>query len=184
MGEPNLHQLVFQAAQEILAEGKYPTINLICERLGLNRQEISDVLDIQPSSHNETEAIPASQVEILEALTLMNRLRKNTQQSDNQEESGFDFDFDENQLLENAQNPDYVAQMVQRVDQKAQYMAAAEVVLTQQLYRHYRNTQKFSQPEIKKQVENALQETEADWEGDIQNFSPAAILKKYGKSNP
>jgi hypothetical protein len=60
-------------------------------------------------------------------------------------------------------------------------MAAAELVLTQKLYRYYRNTEDFSQPEVKQEVEKAMAETAQDWEDDIQNFSPAVILKKYGK---
>ena len=180
MDEPNLHQLVFQAAQEILAEGKYPTIDLICQKLRLNPQEVSDVLEIQPSS-DQLDNMPSSEVDILEALTLINRLKE--EQNGNNGDQKDEVDTDKQKLLEEAKNPDYVSEMVERADRKAQYMAAAEVVLTQELYRYYRNTQRFSQTEIKKQVENALQETDADWEDDIQNFSPAVILKKYGKSS-
>ena len=75
MDEPNLHQLVFQAAKEILAEGKYPTIDLICQRLRLNPQEISDVIDIQPFS-DDSDNIPASEVEILEVLTFNESLKR------------------------------------------------------------------------------------------------------------
>lgn len=179
MDEPNLHQLVFQAAKEILAEGKYPTIDLICQRLRLNPQEISTVLDIKPSSESSDNR-PSSEAEMLEALTLINRLKEHQigKNSHNQSE----LENNKEKLLEEAKNPDYVAEMIARADRKAQYMAAAELVLTQELYRYYRNTQRFSQTEVKEEVEKALQETDADWEDDIQNFSPAAILKKYGKS--
>ena len=111
----------------------------------------------------------------------MNRLKEEQIGKNSQQKS--EVDIEKQKLLEESTDPDYVEEMVERADRKAQYMAAAEVVLTQELYRYYRNTQRFSQKEIKKQVENALQETDADWEDDIQNFSPAVILKKYGKSN-
>ena len=179
MDEPNLHQLVFQAAKEILAEGQYPTIDLICQRLRLNPQEISNVLDLKPSAHGSDNS-QSSEAEMLEALTLINRLKESQIGENNHQQA--EVDFDQQKLLEEAKNPDYVAEMVARADRKAQYMAAAELVLTQQLYRYYRNTQRFSQTQVKKEVEKALEQTNTDWEDDIQNFSPAAILKKYGKS--
>lgn len=186
MSNLNLHQLVFQAAQEILAEGKYPTIDLICQRLKLNPQEISSVLDIEPS--NSAESVSFSETEMLEALMLINRLKERKMEQNNNNNNNIEIetetqtDFEVDSVLEEPENPDYVSEMVSRADRKAQYMAAAELVLTQELYRYYRNTQRFSETEVKKEVEKALADTNTDWENDTQNFSPAVILKKYGKS--
>ncbi len=74
-----------------------------------------------------------------------------------------------------------LAEIAARAEKKAQYMAAAEIVLTQQMYRHYRKTKQFSDPEIDKQVKNAITMTQAEWEEEMANFSLTAILKRYGK---
>ncbi len=186
MVQPSLHKLVFQAAKEILAEGKYPTMDLICDRLNLNPQQINDGLDISSSPNsNESSEIPNAEIEILEALTLINRLQEeeinqNTQQIIDEVEVEVE---EEENFEQPNHNEESIEELVEKVDRKAQYMAAAEAVLTQELYRYYRNTHKFSVADVKHQVENALLETQSDWEDDIQNFSPAVILKKYGKSS-
>lgn len=184
MGAKNLHNLVFEAAKEILANGQYPTIDLICQKLGLNPTEIENVLSIKPSPQPQSD-VQTKQQEMVEALTLLAKLdiiREQqseilTNNNKNTQSLTDSADLEDKESL-----PNHVKEMAARADKKAQYMAAAELVLTQELYRYYRQTQRFSQPEIKKEVENALQNTEDSWEDDIQNFSPAVILKKYGKS--
>jgi hypothetical protein len=185
MSKNNLHQLVFQAAKEILASGQYPTIDLICEKLGLNSTEIESILSIKPQPKIKSE-LPTKKQEMIEALTLLAKLDiTENQQADittNQDENNETI-TDSEQVKDVDNNLDnHVKTMAERADKKAQYMAAAEVVLTQELYRYYRQTHRFSRPEIQKEVESALKDTEESWEDDIENFSPAVILKKYGKS--
>jgi hypothetical protein len=185
MGAKNLHNLVFEAAKEILANGQYPTIDLICKKLGLNPTEIENVLSIKPLPQPQSD-VQTKQQEMVEALTLLTKLDiMREQQTDVITENK----TNNTDAIANSENtedeeilPNHVKEMAARADKKAQYMAAAELVLTQELYRYYRQTQRFSQPEIRKEVENALQNTEDSWEDDIQNFSPAVILKKYSKS--
>lgn len=178
MSELSLSQLVFQAAKQILEDGQYPTIDLICEKLGKSSTEIKNLLSENSVSQ------PPEQQEVLDTFTLLARLSLNQEQeaditstNDHNPET-----IPESDLQENEEHiHDHIAEMAARADRKAQYMAAGELVLTQKLYRYYRQTQHFSQTEVKQEVEAAMQETEAAWEDDIQNFSPAAMLKKYGK---
>lgn len=184
MSEKDLHQLVFQAAKEILASGKYPTIDLICEKLGLNSTEVETILSIQPQPKTKPELSTKKQ-EMLEALTLLAKLdiTENPQADITKNQEKKNENITDSEQVEDTDNIDnHVNTMAQRADKKAQYMAAAEVVLTQELYRYYRQTQRFSRPEIQKEVEAAMKDTEESWEDDIENFSPAVILKKYGKS--
>lgn len=191
MKQQNLHQLIFQAAKEILAEGKYPTIELICEKLKLNPTQIKTILQESSQPEINVKATHTKQVEseielqpeekeMLQALTILARLNVNSEDNNHNHQQK---NISDSEVLDDdqAQMPDHVAQMAARVDKKAQYMAGGELVLTQQLYRYYREVQDFSEPEVQQQVEAAMQETENVWEDDIQNFSPAAMLKKYAK---
>ena len=81
----------------------------------------------------------------------------------------------------NGEIPDPMAEMAARADKKAQYMAAGELVLTEELYRYYRKTAQFSDPEVQKQVDEARSRTADDWEKETENFSPAAMLARFGK---
>ena len=76
---------------------------------------------------------------------------------------------------------DLVAEMAATADKNAQYLAAGETVLTQELYRHYRKTQQFGDPELQRMVDEANQKTADVWEEELENFSPAAILARFGK---
>ena len=183
MSELSLSQLVFQAAKQILQDGQYPTIDLICEKLGKSSTEINNLLSETSVSQPQPQE-QQKQQEVLDTFTLLARLSLNQEQeaditttNNNNPET-----IPESNLQENEDHiPDHIAEMAARADRKAQYMAAGELVLTQKLYRYYRQTQHFSQTEVKQEVEAAMRETEEAWEDDIQNFSPAAMLKKYGK---
>ena len=65
-------------------------------------------------------------------------------------------------------------------DKKVQYMAAGELILIQQLYRHYQKTRQFSDPDVQKQVDEALSQTAAQWKDETENFSLEAMLASFG----
>lgn len=177
----NLHELVFQTAKEILANGQYPTMDLICQKLKLTPNDIQAVLINKPEEKQTN--TPKNQEISNEMLEAINLLASLSVSHEKEVEISHDSHNNSNSdVLEDEQNlPNHVAEMATRADRKAQYMAGGELVLTQKLYRYYRETQNFSESEIKKEVEAAMEQTKDAWEDDIENFSPAAMLKKYGK---
>ena len=147
---------VFEACQEILEEGKSVTVRAVSDRIGGSSRDISPVVK-EFKEGLEKEANSAMEVSQKDSV------------SKSQSSGG------------NPEIPDPMAEIGARADKKAQYMAAGEIVLTQELYRHYRKTAKFSDPDVQKQVDEARSRTADDWEEETENFSPAAMLARFGK---
>jgi hypothetical protein len=153
MADQQLKDLVWQTADSILASGEYPTRDLICSKLNKSAREVSPLFAEWKAANPKA------------ALEVSHRAETSTSSKKARTEDV----------------PDPIAEMAALADKKAQYIAAGEEILTQKLYRHYRNTRQFSDPQLQQAVDEALKETSEALEEEIENFSPAALLAKYGK---
>lgn len=206
MSEINLQKLVWQTADTISATGKSPTVSLIAQSLN---QPPASVAPFLATWRKKARQLQAKKVkdEMTEAFAFISELTQPLGQQNNQktgensikageipektnlppvitpENDEIELEPQEvnNFLSEEDLLAEDLAEIAARAEKKAQYMAAAEIVLTQQMYRHYRKTKQFSDPEIDKQVKNAITMTQAEWEEEMANFSLTAILKRYGK---
>ena len=187
MSEKYLKYIVWQAADQILESGQYPTLDLVAKKISQNPEEISSTF-AEWKQTNLKSQVTKAQKQMLDAFNLLANIAASayanaelTEPENEQTTQHSDNGMPQENGQENGKIPDHVAEMAARADKKAQYMAGGELVLTQQLYRHYRKTQHFSELEVQKQVDMAMEETAEDWEEEIENFSPAAMLEKFAK---
>ncbi len=187
MSESEIKKLVWQTADEILVTGIYPNVDLIAQKLSQDKIEIAAFFEAWKQSH-PLEELTNMNKEILDTVLRLANIAANAKlesesnhQLNNNQKIEVEKLPEKNINTEKKQIPNRVDEIAAKADKKAQYMAGGEIVLTEQLYRFYRKTQQFTEAEIKAQVEATMAETEEDWSEDIENFSPAAMLKKFGK---